>query len=232
MKTIQFYDLAGADDNLRFSPFCWRVRMALAHKGLAYDTIPWRFSDKGLIAQSGQGAVPVVVDGDKMIHDSWTIANYLEESYPDRPLFGNGAARGAALTIKFWAERALHPLLSHLLVLDVYGAIAENDRPYFRESREKRFGMTLEQWTSEPDKYREQLRNALEPVRLTVGEQKFIGGSSPAFADYIVFGALQWARCVSTRPLLEKTDPVYAWRERLLDAFNGMARTALARESD
>ena len=50
--TIQLYDLAGAYENLRFSPFCWRVRMALAHKVLAYETIPCRYSDKAKIIAS------------------------------------------------------------------------------------------------------------------------------------------------------------------------------------
>jgi len=39
-----------------------------------------------------------------------------------------------------------------------------------------------------------------------------------------VFGAFQWARIVSPFQLLLAQDPVYAWRERLLDAFDGMAR--------
>jgi glutathione S-transferase len=39
-----------------------------------------------------------------------------------------------------------------------------------------------------------------------------------------VFGAFQWARVVSPFKLLAEGDPVYAWRERLLDAFDGMAR--------
>lgn len=228
--TVQFYDLAGADENLRFSPFCWRTRMSLAHKALPYETIPWRFGDKAKIAATGQGAVPVIVDGGKMIHDSWAIANYLDETYPERPLFGNAIARGSALAIKFWAERTLHPLLSHILILDIYSLLHESDQAYFRESREKRFGMSLEQWCGEPEKYREQFRAALEPVRLTVSEQAFIGGAAPAFADYIVFGALQWARCASPVALLEKIDPVYAWRGRLLDAFDGMSRNALSRE--
>ena len=42
--------------------------------------------------------------------------------------------------------------------------------------------------------------------------------------DYIVFGGFQWARVVSPFKLLGEDDPVYAWRERLLDAFDGMAR--------
>jgi glutathione S-transferase len=228
--TILLYDLAGADKNLRFSPFCWRVRMALEHKGLPYETIAWRFADKSKIAATGQGAVPVIVDGDRMIHDSWAIANYLEERYPQYPLFGGSIGRGSALLLKYWAERTLHPLLSKILVLDIYKAIHEGDRAYFRESREKRFGVTLEQWGAERDKYAEQLRVALEPLRLSLSEQEFIGGATPAFADYIAFGTLQWARCASPIRLLDNTDPVYAWRQRLLDRFDAMAGKALARE--
>ena len=44
--TIQMYDLAGADPAVRFSPYCWRTRMALAHKGLAVESVPWRFTEK------------------------------------------------------------------------------------------------------------------------------------------------------------------------------------------
>ena len=39
-----------------------------------------------------------------------------------------------------------------------------------------------------------------------------------------MFGAFQWARVVSPFKLLVEDDPVYAWRERLLDAFDGLAR--------
>ena len=38
--TIRLYDLAGAEAERRFSPFCWRARMALAHKGLDVETVP------------------------------------------------------------------------------------------------------------------------------------------------------------------------------------------------
>ena len=53
--SIVMYDLAGADPALRFSPYCWRMRMALAHKGMPVETIPWRFTDKAAIGFSGQG---------------------------------------------------------------------------------------------------------------------------------------------------------------------------------
>ena len=43
---IELYDLAGAEDDRRFSPYCWRIKLALAHKGLEFETIPWRFHEK------------------------------------------------------------------------------------------------------------------------------------------------------------------------------------------
>jgi glutathione S-transferase len=88
--TLGLFDLAGAEPERRFSPYCWRIRMALAHKNLPVETIPWRFTDKAEIAASGQASVPVLADGNHWVADSWTIANYLEDKFPDSPsLFGN-----------------------------------------------------------------------------------------------------------------------------------------------
>ena len=88
---IRLYDLAGAEDDRRFSPYCWRAKMALKHKGLEFETIPWRFTDKAAIAASGSSTVPVLVDGGQTIADSWRIALYLDEAYPSRPaqMFGD-----------------------------------------------------------------------------------------------------------------------------------------------
>jgi hypothetical protein len=71
---IEMHDLAGADPALRFSPYCWRTRLALAHKGMAVQTIAWRFTEKDALAFSGQGRVPVIRDGDRVVYDSWAIA--------------------------------------------------------------------------------------------------------------------------------------------------------------
>jgi glutathione S-transferase len=81
---ITLYDLAGAEADRRFSPFCWRTRMALAHKGLDVETVPWCFTEKDRLPQPSVGRVPVIVDGDRVVHDSTAIADYLEQSYPDR----------------------------------------------------------------------------------------------------------------------------------------------------
>ena len=61
---IELWDLAGAEADRRFSPYCWRVKLALHHKGLPFATIPWRFIEKDRIAFSGQGKVHKILRND------------------------------------------------------------------------------------------------------------------------------------------------------------------------
>jgi glutathione S-transferase len=224
---MQMYDLAGADDNHRFSPYCWRTRMACAHKGLPLTTIPWRFTEKNVLPQPNGGTVPVLVDGGTVVADSWKNACYLDERYPDKPLLGSEAARGAALLIKYWTERTLHPLVTRMCVADVWVGLHEKDKQYFRESREKRLGKPLEQVVADREDTRVKFQAALEPLRALLADQPFVCGGSPAYADYIVFGVFQWARCVSGFELLDAEDAVWSWRQRLLELYDGLAARAL-----
>lgn len=225
--SLVLYDLAGADPEVRFSPYCWRVKMALRHKGLEAQTVPWRFTEKGAIGFSGQGLVPVLVDEGRTVVDSWEIARYLESAYPDRPsLFGGPEAQAQALFLKFWCELALHPVLLKLIVLDIYAHIDEKDKAYFRASREARFGRRLEEIPVPPEQGIAALREVIAPLRASVQRQPYLGGESPRFVDYMAFCHFQTARAVSRLELLAPDDPVYAWRERMLDAHGGFARNA------
>ncbi|MGV2861913.1 glutathione S-transferase family protein [Achromobacter sp. AGC39] len=225
---ITLYDLAGADESLRFSPHCWKTHMALAHKGLTAKTVPWRFTEKEAIDFSGQKLVPVLVHGDHVVSDSWRIACYLEDTFPERPSLFNGAGgRAVSLFANSWADTTLVPVLARLLLPAIHGLIHEKDKDYFRASREKRFGR-LEDLPAGYDGQIGALRAALLPLRHTLARQPFLSGEQHGYADYAVFGMFMWARCTSALVLLEADDPVYAWRERLLDAFDGLARRAPA----
>lgn len=223
---IKLWDLAAAEDDRRFSPYCWRIKMALAHKGLEAETIPWRFTDKDAIGFSGQGLVPVIVDDGKEVHDSWAIAQHLDAKYPAQPLFEGAQARSLAYVFKFWVEASLHGPVLRAILAELFAAIHDRDKAYFRESREKRFGKTLEEAGGNPKQAIQELRTALLPVRKQLVEAPCVSGQAPGFADYILFGPFQWARALSPQRLLEPDDPVYAWRERMLDLHDGFARKA------
>lgn len=225
--TIRIYDLAALEDDRLFSPYCWRTKLALAHKGLAFESIPWRFTDKAALEPTGFKTVPVIVDGDRTVGDSWKIALYLEENYADRPaLFGGPQSRALSLGFKNWVDRAVHLPMLRAVLLDLYNGLAEKDKPYFREAREKRFGMALEAFAGDQQAAIATVSSALDPVRATLTEQPFVCGSAPAYADYILFGAFMWTRSTSPAKLLAADDPLHAWRERMLDLHGGLARKA------
>ena len=110
--------------------------------------------------------------------------------------------------------------------MDLFGSLHDKDRAYFRESREKRLGGRLEDIAADQKKWLAQFRGELEPLRPGLAQANFVCGKGPGFADYIVFGTFQWARSVSPLRLLEPDDPIYAWRERMLDLFGAYAREA------
>jgi glutathione S-transferase len=228
---IKMYDLCSRESDRRFSPYCWRTRMALAHKGLEVETIPWRFIEKDKIAFADSTTVPVIVDGANTVADSWKIALYLEEKYADRPaLFGNDAAKGATLFLRQWTERTLHIPLLKVVLLDLYSLLDEPNQAYFRSSREKRFGMTLEAFTANREQNIEAFRQALAPARAVLTDQPHFGGAGPSYADYIVFGVFHWARAVSPIKLLAPDDALYAWRGRMLALHGGLAAKATGYE--
>ncbi len=220
------YDLAGADSERRFSPYCWRVRMALAHKKLPVRTIPWRFTEKDAIAPSGQTRVPVLVDGERWITDSWSIAEYLEDTYSDRPsLFGDSCSR-ALSRLHSNTANAIGAALFPFVALDILRHLHEMDKDYFQTTREARVGMPLETFVAQHKDRLPVFRASLEPLRAVLRTQPFFSGTTALYADYALFSPFQWARCISPLALLTADDPVALWRERMLDAFDGLARSS------
>lgn len=224
---LRLYELTGADDSCRFSPYCWRIRLALAHKGLPVETVAWRFHEKEAIAFSGQGKVPVLVDGERCVTDSWAIAEYLDHQYPDRPsLLGDASLKALTRFVNQWIADSVHPALARLILPDVHAVLDEADKDYFKRTREAAFGVSLDALAAQRERSLQAFHEVLKPLRSTLAVQDYLAGAAPAYADHIVFGAFQWARVVSAQSLLAEDDPLTAWCERMLDAYNGLARQA------
>lgn len=220
----QLFELAGADPARLFSPYCWRIRMALAHKDLPFESIVWRLTQKDVIRPHNSEKVPVLLDGETSVCDSWTIANYLEDRYPDRPsLFDGAGGRAMARMLNSWSD-VMVGQIAPFIIADIHAQLAVEDQEYFRRTREKAMGKTLEQAMEARADRVADLRRWLHPLRMTLRSQPFVGGEAPNYADYIVFGPFQWARITSSFELLAADDPIHAWRETMLNAFGGMAR--------
>ena len=218
--TRLLYDLAAADESIRFSPYCWRIKLALAHKNLEYETIPWHFTDKTIIAFSGSDKVPVLVDGSQVVADSQNIAEYLDENYANEPpLFGDPPARALTIFIRNWSERVLQPALVPILMPDIFHQLVERDQEYFRTTREARPGCSIEELAARRPAAIANFKVALAPLLATLKDQKFIAGDAPNYADHIIFGALQWARLMSSTPLLDENGPLPNYMSAVLETY-------------
>jgi len=227
MTSRRLYELVLAN-GVSASPFVWRVRYALAHKELPFESVPIGFTDIPKVFGDRCKTVPVLAEGDAMVVDSWEIVNYLERAHPDRPALFSGPAEYAMVRlfdVCFFAD-IIRKFFS-LYALDIHDSARPEDRTYFRESRERRFlkGTPLETYVAGREARLPAVREALTPLRLQLARGPFLGGATPNYADYIAFGLFQWVASVSTLPLLAKDDQqLLSWLDRMAGLYGGLGR--------
>ena len=150
----------------------YRVRIALALKGLEYDYKPVHLTKnehlhESYAAVSASRLVPLLRDGDHMLTQSLAIMEYLDETHPEPPLLPKAPAERArvrALALDVACE--IHPL-NNLRVL----------RYLVRDLK-----------VSEDDKdrlYRHWVETGLEVVERQLAAQPstYCHGSTPSLAD-------------------------------------------------
>jgi len=227
MTSRRLYELV-LENGVSASPFVWRIRYALAHKALPFESVPMGFTDIPKVFGGRYKTVPVLAEGNEMIVDSWDIVDYLERAYPDRPALFSGPAEYSMVRLfdVSFSMDILRKFFS-VYVLDIHDAARPEDRPYFRESREKRFlkGTPLEDYIADREARLPTVREALAPLRQQLSRSPFLGGATPNYADYIVFGTFQWVASVNTLPPLAKDDqPLRSWLDRVADLYDGLGR--------
>lgn len=219
--TILLYDLVAKGDK-RPTPFCLRTKLALAHKRLPYETVPVAMTDIRAIAGGPFKTVPILKDGDHLVEDSWAIADYLDQAYPDRPaLFHSPEERGLCRFLEAWMFSGLLQQIVRFYVKDIHDLLLEKDQAYFRSSREGRLGCSLEEAAAGREARLDGIRAGFDPARLTLTHQgqPFLSGQNPGYADCMLAGVLVWIEIIGTAPLLEADDPLVAYLERVRTAY-------------
>lgn len=223
------YGLCGSDPERHFSPHVWKSIMSLKHKGLEFELKPVPFTAIPEIEGGCTRAVPVLIDDGRVVRDSFGIALYLDEAYPDRPsLFGGDGGKAMARLIEGYSANYIHTGITKSIVMDIYNMLDPKDQTHFRTTRKARFGKEIEAVYEGHQEAIAAFPQVLAPLRHSLSFNPWIGGQHPLFCDYIVFGALQWARICSPAKLLADDDPVKEWFERCLDLYDGTGRTVPA----
>jgi glutathione S-transferase len=222
---LRLYELA-LEDGRSASPFVWRIRYALAHKGLGYETVSLGFTEIAEVFGGRFKTVPVLEHGATQLAESWDIAEYLERAFPERPrLFKGPEELAMTRLMDAWFSFEVLRKMFRVYVKDVHDAARPHDRAYFRDSREKKMkGATLESFTADRASQLPAVRAALTPLRVHLAKFPFLGGNEPNYADYIALGAFYWVASVSTLPLLAPDDSLRAWLDRGFDLYGGIGR--------
>lgn len=150
----------------------YRVRIALALKGLAYDYRPVHLQkneqfNESYAAVSAARLVPLLRDGDQSFTQSLAIIEYLDETYPEPPLLPQDAAgRARVRSLAYDIACEIHPLnnlrVLRYLVKDL--KVSEDDK---------------NRW------YKHWVETGLEVVerRLAAAPSTFCHGETPTLAD-------------------------------------------------
>ncbi|MEQ1559686.1 MAG: glutathione S-transferase family protein [Methyloglobulus sp.] len=124
--SIQFYYGSG-------SPFSWNVWLVLEHKQLPYEfnllTLQnGELKRPGYLAINPHGKVPALVDDGFALWEASTIVEYLEERYPDFPVFPS-TIRDRAIVRRLSAEANsyLYPAVRRLMELTLLNDNEDSD---------------------------------------------------------------------------------------------------------
>ena len=134
-------------------PYCARVRIVLAEKGVELDVVEIDLSDRPawLYEKNTTGRVPVLEEDGRPLAESAVIMEFLEERYPEPPLLPPDPADRAHVRMLVFRDHEL---------TDPYYA--------FRRGEEAA---------------REQLDAALGRLDATLGDRPFLGGMEYGLAD-------------------------------------------------
>jgi len=224
-NTITLFDLALAS-GCTISPFVWATKYALAHKGFDIDIVPGGFT--GILDRTGGRSerLPVIVDDGEYVLDSWVIAEYLDEKYPDRPtLIGDPGIKPLTEFTEGWLWRTAIAPWFRAYIVDYRNLSLPQDHEYVTESRQRMLGgRKLEEVSIEGKAALAQTPPTLEPFRQVLKSNKWLGGENPNYADYRALAVFLWTASVAVTPPLTEDDPLRDWLDRGFDLYGGLGR--------
>jgi glutathione S-transferase len=223
---ITLYDLV-LESGCTISPFVWRTKYALKHKGFDIDLVPNGFTGIEELTNGFSNRLPVIVDDGHWVKDSWEIAEYLDEKYPDRPMLFFGESH--KILTKFidgWAwQTAIGPWF-RCYILDYHDLSMPKDREYVRWSREEWFlgGQKLEDVQAGREERLPGVSPLLEPLRQLLKDTPWLGGEAPNYTDYCILAVFLWTASVAKIPPLHANDPLKDYIDRGFDLYGGLGR--------
>jgi glutathione S-transferase len=214
------------------SPFCQKAARTLRHKGLTFETVDYN----GMLATkvgrlSKVGKLPVVeIDGQK-IQDSTRIARWLDEHYPDPPLYPADPLQRTQVELwEDWADELLYWYEVYFRVkdptaLDQAVRMSCKGRPAVERVITKtalKAALELQLKAQglgrmAPEDVEAEFIRHLDRIEIALGPTGWLVGKAPTIADIAVASQLLEVDRTSTRmrPLLSSRRRISKWLEHI-----------------
>jgi len=228
-RKIILYDLASNLKQQAWSPNCWKTRYVLNYKKLPYETVyvsypdieqTWKTLGLSPLAEQPSTTLPVIsvssVGGGppSVVADSFKIAIFLDNEFPDTPAVippNTGALQASWINT---LNMMVLPTFRPLLVANIVGHLDERGAAYFRRTREKAWGMPLEQLAPpgvKRDEAMEKMKHSLNRLagmlNVNAGEEGagdwVMGSQGPTLADFALGGTLFWLKLMGEQETWE-----------------------------
>ena len=206
---MKLYERLGAN-NLCPSPIGYRVRIALALKGMDCARVPMRFADVDrLEVETGARTCPAMVDGASRLTNSEAIVCYLDAVQSGRPVYRDEDRYFDLAAI----ERELGARAGRVIAPWFIERLCPEDRDYYRRSREERYGMTFAELVAHRSASELDLAFSVGRVAAKLERSPFFSGREPGFADAVVYGYLLWIELADPSAMPELPADMAAWYE-------------------
>ncbi|PWA54890.1 S-crystallin [Artemisia annua] len=178
------------------SPFCMRVKIALAEKGVTYEEILENdlFGEKSALLLKSNPVhkqVPVLLHGDKPVVESTNIITYIDEVWPSPPLLPACAYERSRA--RFWADFI--------------------DRKVFSAGR----GIWMANGEEQVESSKTEFLDILIYLDGTLGDKDYFTGDTFGLVDILLIGVTSWF-CVFEKygnfKVADHYPKLGAWMER------------------
>jgi len=216
---VEYQGTCGAN---RYDP-CTPLELINANaQGLSYDTKFLSFVEINKTLHEiapgiAENKVPVLLIQDgEAVQESYEIAKYLDRHFPEPSLLHNQEGVHRYLTAHIETEIA--PLISKMVGLKVHGNLDDDNKKYYRSSREARYKDTIENFAGDQE---ENFRNLVQKFQLIdrmLDQFVWISGSELGWADIVTASWLIFLESFQPErysQLLDKYPNAANWQKKM-----------------
>ena len=188
-----------------------RVQMCLDYKGIELETIQVDMMTAEQLGEDYRRINPactlpaLLLDSGELLTEIPSICTYLEDTFPQKPLYGQSAE-----------ERAIIVGWSHKLYVTLFQPLADvfrNSHPNFK-GRALPGPLNLEQIPALAERGKERLASTWPQIDTHLANSSFMVGESFSFADIELLAVTGFANGMVRQPVPEQCGNIASWKAR------------------